>query len=203
MSGVKIELTSSGLVEFQKSWTTTNDDFEKPAKYNKSGSITVTASKTGYSTKTATVVIKDRTGGSTSTTKPRTTGRFEVKSEGNNCYTVTAPQDAKNWRIHVYYKDGNKKYFGSQTKITSLSKNHYNDGVRSQKVCFTKQKYNKETFRILVKWTDGAKDKALGTPKNWRPTNWYYNSILDKNIIIICVMKGENIWDLLKQQQEL
>ena len=102
--------------------------------------------------------------------------KFVAVSNGNNCYTVYAPTNAQNWRLQVYYKKKGVLSYGSN-KI--ISKDHYNDKVKSQKVCFTKQKYDEETFRILVKWTTGANDKTYKTVRlsSWKPTGWNHNPL--------------------------
>ena len=94
--------------------------------------------------------------------------RFVVAKNSNTCYTVYAPTNAKYWGVHVYYKQAGSSSFGSR-KISSLSKYHDNDGVKSQKICFKKQKYENETFRILVKWNKGSNHKVYKTPNAWKP----------------------------------
>lgn len=101
--------------------------------------------------------------------------RFVVAKNSNTCYTVYAPTNAKYWGVHVYYKQAGSSSFGSR-KISSLSKYHDNDGVKSQKICFKKQKYENETFRILVKWNNGSNHKVYKTPNAWKPNGYYANN---------------------------
>lgn len=100
---------------------------------------------------------------------------FTLSNNGGNCYTVNAPSKATYWRVQVYYKEYSNKYF-ENNKI--LSFNHFNDKVISQKICFKKQKYNKEIFRILIKWTTGSNDKVYTkiSPKVWMPSGFTYNN---------------------------
>ena len=106
------------------------------------------------------------------TNKNAQANRFVIANSGTNCYTVYAPTNAKYWRIHVYYKSTTSNLYGSNRIV---NKNHYNDGVKSEKICFKKQKYNPENYRILVKWTTGANDKVNGNPNSWKPSGWYSN----------------------------
>ena len=101
--------------------------------------------------------------------------RFVVAKNSNTCYTVYAPTNAKYWGVHVYYKQAGSSSFGNR-KISSLSKYHDNDGVKSQKICFKKQKYENETFRILVKWNQGSNHKVYKTPNAWKPNGYYANN---------------------------
>ncbi len=103
--------------------------------------------------------------------------KFVVVKNSDTCYTVYAPSNAKNWAAHVYYKNSSDKYFGSK-KIASLSKYHDNDGVKQQKICFTKQAYENETFRILVKWTQGKNHKTYGKVSNWKPDKYTANNAI-------------------------
>ena len=103
--------------------------------------------------------------------------RFVVAKNSNTCYTVYAPTNAKYWGVHVYYKQAGSSSFGSR-KISSLSKYHDNDGVKSQKICFKKQKYENETFRILVKWNKGSNHKVYKTPNAWKPNGYYANNAI-------------------------
>ena len=72
------------------------------------------------------------------------TNKFSVENIGNNCYTIYSPTDAKNWRVQVYYKKSSALTYGSNKFIQY---NHYNDNVKSQKICLTKQKNAQETYR--------------------------------------------------------
>ena len=101
--------------------------------------------------------------------------KFAVVKNSNTCYTVYAPTNAKYWGVHVYYKQAGSSSFGNR-KISSLSKYHDNDGVKSQKICFKKQKYENETFRILVKWNNGSNHKVYKTPNAWKPNGYYANN---------------------------
>ena len=101
--------------------------------------------------------------------------KFAVVKNSNTCYTVYAPTNAKYWGVHVYYKQAGSSSFENR-KISSLSKYHDNDGVKSQKICFKKQKYENETFRILVKWNKGSNHKVYKTPNAWKPNGYYANN---------------------------
>ena len=103
------------------------------------------------------------------------TSKFIVNSVGNNCYTVTPPKNTDYWKVHTYYKSASSSYFGSN-KISDLSYNHYNDKVETQMICFKKQKYNSESYRLLVKVTTGPNDKVKGSISSWRPNGWSINS---------------------------
>lgn len=103
--------------------------------------------------------------------------KFAVVKNSNTCYTVYAPTNAKYWGVHVYYKQAGSSSFGNR-KISSLSKYHDNDGVKSQKICFKKQKYENETFRILVKWNKGSNHKVYKTPNAWKPNGYYANNAI-------------------------
>ncbi|HOZ53825.1 MAG TPA: Ig-like domain-containing protein [Bacilli bacterium] len=101
--------------------------------------------------------------------------RFVV-ADGTNtqnvCHKIYIPTNTgKNWRIHVYYK----KTGASSYKNHMIKYQYTND--KSKEVCFKKQKSNKETYRILVKWTTNtSSDIAKGTSGSWEPTGWSYNS---------------------------
>mgnify|MGYP004655074475 FL=1 len=101
--------------------------------------------------------------------------RFVVAKNSNTCYTVYAPTNAKYWGVHVYYKQTGANTFGNRM-VFNLSKYHDNDGVKSQKICFKKQKYENETFRILVKWNKGSNHKVYKTPNAWKPNGYYANN---------------------------
>ncbi|HOZ54042.1 MAG TPA: hypothetical protein PKY25_01765 [Bacilli bacterium] len=92
----------------------------------------------------------------------------------NVCHKIYIPTNAgKNWRIHVYYKPYNQNYFSGI--VSSTYYQYTND--KSKEVCFKKQKSNKETYRILVKWTTNtSSDIAKGTNGSWKPTGWSYKS---------------------------
>lgn len=107
--------------------------------------------------------------------KKAVANRFVVAKNSNTCYTVYAPTNAKYWAVHVYYKQTGANIFGNR-RVSSLSKYHDNDGVKSQKICFKKQKYENETFRILVKWNKGSNHKVYKTPNAWKPNGYYANN---------------------------
>lgn len=107
--------------------------------------------------------------------KKAVANRFVVAKNSNTCYTVYAPTNAKYWGVHVYYKQTGANTFGNRM-VFSLSKYHDNDGVKSQKICFKKQKYENETFRILVKWNKGSNHKVYKTPNAWKPNGYYANN---------------------------
>lgn len=103
--------------------------------------------------------------------------KFAVVKNSNTCYTVYAPTNAKYWGVHVYYKQAGSSSFGNR-KISSLSKYHDNDGVKSQKICFTKQAYQNETFRILVRWNQGSNHRVYKTASSWKPVGYYSNNAI-------------------------
>lgn len=103
--------------------------------------------------------------------------KFAVVKNSNTCYTVYAPTNAKYWGVHVYYKQAGSSSFGSR-KISNLSKYHDNDGVKSQKICFTKQAYQNETFRILVRWNQGSNHRVYKTASAWKPVGYYSNNAI-------------------------
>ena len=103
--------------------------------------------------------------------------KFAVVKNSNTCYTVYAPTNAKYWGVHVYYKQAGSSSFGSR-KISNLSKYHDNDGVKSQKICFTKQAYQNETFRILVRWNQGSNHRVYKTASSWKPVGYYSNNAI-------------------------
>lgn len=109
--------------------------------------------------------------------KKAVANRFVVAKNSNTCYTVYAPTNAKYWGVHVYYKQAGSSSFGNR-KISSLSKYHDNDGVKSQKICFTKQAYQNETFRILVRWNQGSNHRVYKTPNAWKPVGYYSNNAI-------------------------
>ncbi len=92
----------------------------------------------------------------------------------NVCHRIYMPTNAgKNWRIHVYYKPYNQNYFSGIVSSTYFQ--YTSDKYKT--VCFKKQNNNKETFRILVKWTTNtSSDIAKGTNGSWKPTGWSYKS---------------------------
>lgn len=101
-----------------------------------------------------------------------------VVADGTNsqnvCHRIYVPTNAgRNWRMHVYYKPYNQNYF---TGIVSSTYFQYtNDKYKN--ICFKKQSSNKETFRILVKWTTNtSSDIAKGTGGSWKPAGWTYKS---------------------------
>lgn len=115
----------------------------------------------------------ETSGNTTVKTTNNTSTIFKITNDGNNCYIIYAPANAKYWRVHVYYKKAGSSTYGSNK---FLSYNHYNDGYKSQKVCLKKQKYNSEDYRILVKKTKDTKDTADGQPSSWRPNGFYVNN---------------------------
>ncbi len=93
------------------------------------------------------------------------------------CIDIEAPSFAKNWRVQLYWKESNASSFGNN-KVASY--NHYNDGVRTQRVCTNE--INSLgigfTFRVLIKATTGANDTVYTkvNPNVWKPLGWNYNS---------------------------
>lgn len=91
LSGVTISF-SKQPVDFQQSWTTTESDKAKPGKFSSPQTITVTATKNGYATKTAKVEIVSSS--SSSTAKNFKTLSYNVdgikkigkQSTDTNCY---------------------------------------------------------------------------------------------------------------------
>lgn len=101
-----------------------------------------------------------------------------VVADGTNsqnvCHRIYVPTDAgKNWRMHVYYKPYNQNYFTGI--VSNVYFQYTNDKYKN--ICFKKQSSNKETFRILVKWTTNtSSDIAKGTNGSWKPSGWSYKS---------------------------
>lgn len=103
--------------------------------------------------------------------------KFKEEKVEHYCINVEAPVFAKNWRVQVYWKKKGASSYGNN-KLASY--NHYNDGVKKQKVCFNAPKnyfLPEVEFRVLVKATTGANDKIYTkvNPNDWKPFGWNYN----------------------------
>ena len=116
-----------------------------------------------------------------STGKDATLLKFKTQELDDYCFNIEAPAFAKNWRVQVYGKKSGASSYGNNKLVNY---NHYNDGVRKQKICLSdpifspRYKGGKYTdYRILVKATTGANDKVNTkvNPNVWKPSGWSYN----------------------------
>lgn len=101
--------------------------------------------------------------------------KFVASSLSSNCVTVLVPKNAgTNWRVQLFNKAATASSFGT----TPIFKGEFVSGKTGYRICFTKQKYDYETFRILVKWTTGHNDAVQTNPSytTWKPSGWYYNA---------------------------
>ena len=117
--------------------------------------------------------------------------KFNLETINLDCIKLTSPKSIKNWMIQVYWANVGESY--DNNKI--LEYDHYNDGINSQKICYsdiTKQiDYNKIkntndnivkqiSVRVVLKATnDDKKTLYKGISyKIWRPSSiWDYDAI--------------------------
>ena len=116
-----------------------------------------------------------------STGKDATILKFKTQELDDYCFNIEAPAFAKNWRIQIYGKKRGASSYGNNKLV---SYNHYNDGIKTQKICLSNSIFNPKyqggiytDYRILVKATTGANDKVYTkvSPNVWKPSGWSYN----------------------------